>query len=54
VRYLLQQQYGPRWAFPRYNAYIRYDVPNELLKEEDERLAQVLGDHRLAPDRRYK
>ena len=54
MRYLLQQQYGPRWAFPRYNAYIRYDIPEELLDGSDERLAQVLGDHRLAPDGRYR
>jgi len=54
VRYLLQQQYGPRWAFPRYNAYIHYDVPNELLGEDDERIAQVLGDHRLKPAKRYQ
>lgn len=54
VRYLLQQQYGPRWAFPRYNAYIRYDIPEELLDGSDERLVQVLGDHRTAPEKRYR
>lgn len=54
VRYLLQQQYGPRWAFPRYNAYIRYDVSEPLLDGADARLMQVLGDHRFAPQQRYK
>ncbi len=54
VRYLLQQQYGPRWAFPRYNPYIRYDVEQALLDGADARLEQVLGDHRFTPQMRYK
>ncbi|MSS70456.1 MAG: phytanoyl-CoA dioxygenase [Candidatus Latescibacteria bacterium] len=54
VRYLLQQQYGPRWAFPRYNAYIRYKVPEHLLEGASERLLRVLGDHRSHPEARYR
>ncbi len=54
IRYLLQQQYGPRWAFPRYNAYIRYGVPERLLDGADERLKKVLGDHRFHPEARYR
>ncbi len=53
VRYLLQQQYGPRWAFPRYNAYIRYAVDESLLDKANPRLTQVLGDHRFTPEQRY-
>ncbi len=54
VRYLLQQQYGPRWAFPRYNAYINYHVDDHLLEGADERLRDVLGDHRFSPEKRYQ
>lgn len=54
VRYLLQQQYGPRWAFPRYNAYIQYKVSEHLLEGAGERLLRVLGDHRFHPETRYR
>ncbi|MFT5366861.1 MAG: hypothetical protein ACI8V2_001811 [Candidatus Latescibacterota bacterium] len=54
VRYLLQQQYGPRWAFPRYNAYIQYDLPEHLLDGASDKLRQVLGDHRFRPEKRYQ
>ena len=54
VRYLLQQQYGPRWAFPRYNAYIRYELPEHLIEGGDEKLVDVLGDHRFCPEKRYQ
>jgi ectoine hydroxylase-related dioxygenase (phytanoyl-CoA dioxygenase family) len=54
VRYLLQQQYGPRWAFPRYNAYIRYELPERLLEGAPDKLRDVLGDHRFHPEKRYQ
>ena len=54
VRYLLQQQYGPRWAFPRYNAYISYKMPEHLLEGASDRLLRVLGDLRFRPERRYQ
>ena len=54
VRYLLQQQYGPRWAFPRYNAYINYEVSEHLLEGANEKLLEVLGDHRFCPEQRYQ
>ncbi|MBT3603189.1 MAG: hypothetical protein HN521_09000 [Candidatus Latescibacteria bacterium] len=54
VRYLLQQQYGPRWAFPRYNAYIQYQIPDHLLRGASDKLKQVLGEHRLHPEKRYQ
>lgn len=54
VRYLLQQQYGPRWMFPRYNAYIKYHMPDHLLDGASDRLIKVLGDHRFNPETRYK
>jgi hypothetical protein len=54
VRYLLQQQYGPRWAFPRYNAYIKYNLSEQLLEGAPEKLHQVLGDHRFHPEKRYQ
>lgn len=54
VRYLLQQQYGPRWAFPRYNAYIQYEMPEHLLEGAPDKLRHVLGDHRFRPETRYQ
>lgn len=54
VRYLLQQQYGPRWAFPRYNAYIRYRMPESIVEGASPRLLSVLGDHRVNPEDRYR
>lgn len=54
VRYLLQQQYGARWAFPRYNAYIRYKMPEHLLEGASGRLLKVLGDQRFHPEDRYQ
>ena len=54
VRYLLQQQYGPAWAFPRYNAYISYKMREELLENADPRLLKVIGDHRLRAEDRYR
>ena len=54
VRYLLQQQYGPRWAFSRYNAYIQHRLPDYLLEGASDKLRQVLGDHRFQPEQRYQ
>ena len=52
-RYLLQQQYGPAWAFPRYNAYIQYKMPEHLLEGADQRLLEVHGDLRFHSEARY-
>ena len=52
-RYLLQQQYGAKWAFGRYNAYIKYKMPDHLLEGADERLLKVLGTLRFHPETRY-
>lgn len=54
IRYLLQQQYGSGWAFPRYNAYIKYQMPEPLLEGASERLLKVLGDQRFHPEARYQ
>ncbi|MCZ6679025.1 MAG: phytanoyl-CoA dioxygenase family protein [Candidatus Poribacteria bacterium] len=54
LRYLLQQQYGASWAFPRYNAYIQYKMPAHLLSGASERLLKVLGDLRFHPETRYQ
>jgi ectoine hydroxylase-related dioxygenase (phytanoyl-CoA dioxygenase family) len=54
IRYLLQQQYGPAWAFPRYNAFISYKMPEELMENADPKLLQVIGAHRVRPEDRYR
>jgi ectoine hydroxylase-related dioxygenase (phytanoyl-CoA dioxygenase family) len=52
-RYLLQQQYGPAWAFRRYNAYIQHKMPEHLLEGASRRLLEVHGDLRFHPEERY-
>ncbi|MDA0838130.1 MAG: phytanoyl-CoA dioxygenase family protein [Planctomycetota bacterium] len=54
IRYLLQQQYGPAWAFPRYNAYIKYQMPEKLMENADPKLLQVIGNHRIRAADRYR
>ena len=53
VRYLLQSQYGSRWGFGRYNAYIQHRMPPELLKGADQRLLGLIGPQRRHPEKRY-
>ena len=53
-RYLLQQQYGQEWAFRRYNAYINYKMPEDLLEDADKRLLKVLGSLRFNPEDYYR
>lgn len=54
VRYLLQNQYGPAWAFVRYNAFISHKMPSHVLEGASDRLLKVLGDLRLHPEDRYR
>ena len=53
-RYLMQLQYGPQWAFWRYNAYISHKVPEHVLEGASDRLLSVLGGHRFNPEDRYR
>ena len=53
-RYLLQQQYGQPWAFRRYNAYIKHEMPEHLLEDADERLFKILGSFRFNPEDYYR
>ena len=48
-RYLMQLQYGPFWAFPRYNAYISRKMPERIVEGASDRLRGVLGAHRFKP-----
>jgi ectoine hydroxylase-related dioxygenase (phytanoyl-CoA dioxygenase family) len=54
VRYLLQQQYARRWPFPRYNAYVNYEMPEHIIEGASDRLLQVLGNYRFHPEDRYQ
>jgi ectoine hydroxylase-related dioxygenase (phytanoyl-CoA dioxygenase family) len=53
VRYLLQHQYGPRWAFLRYNAYVKHPMPPHVLEGASERMLQVLDYLQFHPEERY-
>ena len=53
-RYLMQQQYGPRWAFRRYNAYISHEMPAHVVEGANDRLIGVLGEHRFNAEDRYR
>lgn len=52
-RYLLQQQYGPAWAFLRYNAYIQHRIPEHLFEDADPRLLELHDDLHSRSEARY-
>lgn len=43
TRYVAQTQYAQRWAFVRFGEYNRVPVPEETLRDADEKTLRVLG-----------
>ena len=53
VRYLLQNQYGPRWTSLRYNAYVKQKMPAHILEGASDRMLEVLDRMQFFPEQRY-
>ena len=53
VRYLLQNQYGAKWGFMRYNAYVNHPMPSPILEGASERMLRVLDRLQFFPEERY-
>jgi len=53
VRYLLQNQYGARWTFRRYNAYVKQKMPSHILEGASNRMLEVLDRMQFFPEQRY-